>query len=173
MDGSSVARQPTGRLLGSSAEAGAAPVRDRPTDIHARQLRAKNGLRGGVELPKRFWCRKVFVRRRQGRYLVNVDGKDGAGFGAKSVCHKGPTNHLAAAAARLNAAVSRVSRAVFSPDGPCWMSVQRRAHYGRLSISSPAICAISARVRLVRQEAADEIPMMTAQPMAAPWVVEV
>jgi len=95
----------------------------------------KNGLRGGVELPKRFWCRKVFVRRRQGRYLVNVDGKDGAGFGAKSVCHKGPTNHLAAAA-RLNAAVSRVSRAVFSPDGPCWMYVQRRAHYGRLSISS-------------------------------------
>src|SRR5882672_10813080 len=92
--------------------------------------------------------------------------------GAQVVCWAFVTTHLAAAA-RLNAAVSRVSRAVFSPDGPCWMYVQRRARYGRLSISSPAICAISARVRLVRQEAADEVPTMTAQPMAAPWVVEV
>jgi hypothetical protein len=32
----------------------------------------------------------------------------------------------------------------------------------------PAICAISARVRVVRQEAAGEAPTMTAPPMAAP-----
>jgi len=43
----------------------------------------------------------------------NVDGKDGAGFGAKSVCHKGPTTTWPPLLG-LNAPVSRVSRAVFS-----------------------------------------------------------
>jgi hypothetical protein len=33
--------------------------------------------------------------------------------------------------------------------------------------------AISARVRQVRQEAADVVATMTVQPMAAPWVVAV
>ncbi len=37
----------------------------------------------------------------------------------------------------------------------------------------PAIWAISARARVVRQEAADEALTMTEQPMTAPWVAGV
>lgn len=48
-----------------------------------------------------------------------------------------------------------------------------RHHQIQVRPKSGSSCTISARVRLVRQEAAGEVPTMTAQPTTAPWVVGV